>query len=449
MKGALTAMRRIHLSFLVAAGLCAGAAVPAAAQSNLRILRTAEYRSLQQRLCRGWNTWSANSVMAHVHLPDGFALTLGVKSAGLGRTYQNSFFQANQTAGRAEKIRLGAHSDDGSYTDLTIEYPANGNQNAINAMRVESAEQDGEEYILVTVDRRASLRAAHLIIEAGYYWNRPGMAQRHGEAIDAVPGGAGGHAFTVRTTGTQVSDPFLTVNGPYLAVPLEGTLAVYTGTSPKTLDQVSALVSAHRAAHQGKLDARGEAREVFTAMQTILGWNLTYDPENDRAISPVSRSWSANWGGYVLFDWDTYFASFMYSLYNRDLAFANAVEITKSITKRGFIPNAASAYHIQTDDRSQPPVGSLIALEIYKRYPERWLLAEIYDELLRWNRWGRRPEITPVCLVGAPTTCLNWWMVRCTASRLRCLNPAWITHRCTMASRSIRGRACWKSPTWG
>jgi hypothetical protein len=42
----------------------------------------------------------------------------------------------------------------------------------------------------------------------------------------------------------------------------------------------------------------------------------------------------------VLFDWDTYFASFMYSLYNRDLAFANAVEITKSITKRGFIPNA-------------------------------------------------------------------------------------------------------------
>ena len=43
----------------------------------------------------------------------------------------------------------------------------------------------------------------------------------------------------------------------------------------------------------------------------------------------------------MLFDWDTYFASFMYSLYNRDLAFANAVEVTKGITKRGFIPNSA------------------------------------------------------------------------------------------------------------
>jgi hypothetical protein len=28
----------------------------------------------------------------------------------------------------------------------------------------------------------------------------------------------------------------------------------------------------------------------------------------------------------------------MYSLYNRDLAFANAVEVTKGITKRGFVP---------------------------------------------------------------------------------------------------------------
>ena len=371
---------------IVAASICAAAALPARGQSNLRVLRTAEYRSLQERLCRGWNTWSANSVMAHVHLPDGFAMTLGVKTAGMGRTYQNSFFQANQSAGRPEKIRLGAHSDDGSYTELRLELPSSGNPSSRNVIRVESAEQDGEEYILVTVEQRAALRASHLIIETGYYWNRPGTVQRRGGVIEARSDGSGGRAFTVRTTGPEVSDPFLTVNGPYFAVPLEGRVAVYTGAE-KTVDQVAALISAHRVAHQSKLDARGEAREIFTAMQTILGWNLTYDPENNRAISPVSRLWSANWGGYVLFDWDTYFASFMYSLYNSDLAFANAVEITKSITKRGFIPNCASAYHIQCDDRSQPPVGSLIAMEIYKRQPERWFLAEVYDELLRWNRW--------------------------------------------------------------
>ncbi|MCG7859865.1 hypothetical protein MD537_22995, partial [Flavihumibacter sediminis] len=79
-------------------------------------------------------------------------------------------------------------------------------------------------------------------------------------------------------------------------------------------------------------------------MQTILAWNATYDAPNERVISPVSRSWSAGWGGFVLFDWDTYFASYMYALFNKELAYANAIEITKAITPDGFIPNYQSPY---------------------------------------------------------------------------------------------------------
>jgi hypothetical protein len=378
-------MNKILTYLFAAAALCSGAARPAAGQHLSRVLRTAEYRALQQKLCRGWNTWSANSVLAHVYLPDGFALTLGLKSAGMGHGYQNTFFQANAMARRPEKIRLGPHADDGSYTDLTLEWNSGGGDSK-NVARVESATENGEEYILVSVEKRAALRAEHLIVETGYYWNRPGSVRRDGAVLKAQPGRAGGRGFEVRTTAPEVNDPFVTAGAPYLSAALEGRIAVYTGAE-KTLEQVSAIIAARRAAHMRHLADYGEAREVFTAMQTILGWNLTYDPENDRAISPVSRLWSANWGGYVLFDWDTYFAAFMYGLYNRDLAFANAVEVTKGITRRGFIPNAASAYGIQTDDRSQPPVGSLMVLEIYKRHKERWFLAEVYDELLRWNRW--------------------------------------------------------------
>ncbi|MGD0579962.1 MAG: trehalase family glycosidase, partial [Bryobacteraceae bacterium] len=378
-------MNKLFTSLLAAVALCAGAALPAAAQHTSRVLRTAEYRALQQRLCRGWNTWSANSVLAHVYLPDGFALTLGLKSAGIGHMYQNTFFQANATVRRPEKIRLGPHADDGSYTELTLELNTSGADSA-NVALVQSATENGEEYILVSVEKRAPLRPEHLIVETGYYWNRPGTVRRDGSVLKAQPGRAGGRAFEVRTTAREVNDPFVTTNAPYLSVALEGRIAVYTGAE-KTLEQVAAIVEAHRAAHLKRLADYGDAREVFTAMQTILGWNLTYDPEDDRAISPVSRMWSAGWGGYVLFDWDTYFASFMYGLYNQDLAFANAVEVTKGITRRGFIPNCASAYGIQSDDRSQPPVGSLMVLEIYKRHKERWFLAEVYDELLRWNRW--------------------------------------------------------------
>ena len=378
-------MNNLYASLLAAAALCTLPARPVAAQAVTRVLRTAEYRALQQKLCRGWNTWSANSVLTHVYLPDGFALTLGLKSAGMGHSYQDSFFQANATARRPEKIRLGPHADDGSYTELTLEFNSNG-VDSKNVAQVQSATENGEEYILVTVERHAALRAEHLIVETGYYWNRPGSVRRDGAVLLAQPGRAGGRPFAVRTTAREVNDPFLTVNAPYLSVALEGRIAVYTGPE-KTLEQVAAIVDRRRAAHMQKLADYGEAREVFTAMQTILAWNLTYDPENDRVIAPVSRMWSAYWGGYVLFDWDTYFASFMYGLYNQDLAFANAVEVTKGITRRGFIPNCSSAYGIQSDDRSQPPVGSLMVLEIYKRHKERWFLSEVYDELLRWNRW--------------------------------------------------------------
>ncbi len=371
--------------FLAAAALCACTALPTEAQNTSRVLRTPEYRALQQKLCTGWNTWSANSVLSHVYLPDGFALTLGLKSAGMGHAYQNTFFQANETVRRSEKIRLGPHADDGSFTELTLEMNTSGPESK-NVALVQSASENGEEYILISVQKRAPLRPEHLIVETGYYWNRPGTVRREGAVLKAQSSRAGGRTFEIRTTAAEVNDPFITTNAPYLSVAFEGQFAVYTGAQ-KTLEQVAEIVKSHRAAQMKRLNDFGEAREVFTAMQTILGWNLTYDPENDRAIAPVSRLWSQNWGGYVLFDWDTYFASFMYGLYNKDLAFANAVEVTKGITRRGFIPNSASAYDIQSDDRSQPPVGSLMVLEIYKRHKEAWFLAEVYNELLRWNRW--------------------------------------------------------------
>jgi putative isomerase len=362
-------------------GLAVIACVSAAQPT--RAIRTAEYKALQHRLCRGWNTWSTFSVMAHVHLPEGFAITLGLKSLAK-RLYSNSFFQANETAHRPEKVRLGPHSNDGSFTELTIEWMADpGRADSTNVILIQSATEGDEQYILATVQKRDPLRPLHLIVETGFYWNRPGAVHRDGNAIRAE---AAKKVFEVRTTAPDAGDPFGTSNAPYLSAVLEGQLAVYTGPA-KTLADVRAIVESHRARHIKWLASHGERSDAFAAMQTILAWNLIYDPEYDRAVTPVSRLWAASWGGSVLFDWDNYFASFMYSLYDKDLAYANAVENTKGITARGFIPNFQSAYQLKSEDRSQPPVGSLMAMEIYRRHKERWFLEEIYPELLTWNRW--------------------------------------------------------------
>jgi hypothetical protein len=378
---------RVSLVLLLTA---AGSVASTVAAPGERILRTAQYRELQKRLAHGWNTWNTTSVLSHAHLPDGLAITLGLKNSGTGLSYQRDFFQANATLGRNERIRLGRHADDGSYTELEMRWDADPGRSgdarrpsARNLLLVQSATEGDELFILVTVKERDRLRPVHLYAEAGFLWNRPGVVRRSGDALRAQ---GGGRAFEVRQTAPEIGDPFGTTNTPYLSAALDGDLAIYTGPR-KTLDEVKAIVARRQAEHEARLAAWGKNAELFTAMQTILAWNLVYDPENDRAISPVSRLWNVYWGGYVLFDWDTYFAAFMYSLFDEDLAYANAVEVTKGWTRRGFVPNFASAYGLKSEDRSQPPVGSLMTLEIYRRHRKAWFLEEVYDELLAWNRW--------------------------------------------------------------
>jgi putative isomerase len=357
------------------------------AQYRPGAVRTESYRRVQEKLCRGWNTWNTNSVLSHVHLPEGFAVTLGLKAAGTGRPHQNTFFQANPTLKRAETIRLGTRSDDGFYTELTCEWNSDTwRKNCRNRFRVQSAAVNDELYLLVTVLERDPLKSPNLIVEAGMLWNRPGCVTKTGDVLGCR---AGGRTFDVQGASPSNGDPFVTTHSAYLSFPLDGEIGICTGGA-KSLDEIKTVISAHERELKNKDFGFGDLMEAFRAMQTILAWNAIYDPENNRVISPVSRLWNANWGGYVLFDWDTYFASFMYGLYNRDLAYANAVEVTKGITEAGFIPNCNSAYGIKSDDRSQPPVGSLIVLQLYNRFEDRWFLEEVWDELLTWNRWWPR-----------------------------------------------------------
>lgn len=92
-------------------------------------------------------------------------------------------------------------------------------------------------------------------------------------------------------------------------------------------------------------------------------------------------------GGYALFDWDIYFAALLASVENKELAQLNAIAITNEVTENGFVPNFGAAENTKSRDRSQPPVGSFVCLEIYKKYPEKWFLEEIYPTFISWNRW--------------------------------------------------------------
>jgi len=93
-----------------------------------------------------------------------------------------------------------------------------------------------------------------------------------------------------------------------------------------------------------------------------------------------------DWGGWVLFEWDTFFAAYMLSFDSKELAYSNTLALMNEITPNGFIPNYSSGIG-KSIDRSQPPLGSLMIKEIYKRHQDKWFLEETFDKLLSWNRW--------------------------------------------------------------
>jgi neutral trehalase len=131
----------------------------------------------------------------------------------------------------------------------------------------------------------------------------------------------------------------------------------------------------------------GKIGPIVDAIETTLGWDTIYDPSKNRVISPVSRIWSVGWGGYVLFDWDTFFAATLASIGDRDLAYANAVEVLREETPNGFVPNNARPFGWKSFDRSEPPVGAITVLGLFEKYHDRWFLEETFQPLLRWNRW--------------------------------------------------------------
>jgi len=345
------------------------------AQTVSRNIRTKEYRQLQQNLSKGWNTWYNNSVMSHVLLPEGFSINLCIANPG-NSTYLKEVFKASKFSKRPEQVTLGLRSDDGAYTSLELNYQD-------DTFDVQSATDGIDDVILITPKEPSK---KELSIEAGLLWGRDGIIGKKENTITArFPN----RNISVGTTGKPIKDAYINSTAPVIIVSLANEVGIYTGKD-RSLNEIKNIIAKKRIEQETRVSRYGDLSEPFKAMQTILTWNTIYDAPNHRVISPVSRNWSNGWGGFVLFDWDTYFASYMLSLFDKNLAYANAIEITKAITPAGFIPNFQAPFGYSSWDRSQPPIGSTVILAIYNRYREKWFLQEVYNELLTWNRWWPR-----------------------------------------------------------
>jgi len=335
-----------------------------------------KYAAIQNSLKNGWGTFNHKSVLSHVLLPNGLALNIGFKlhSNSADNYLKEAFISSRNT--RPEKIIPGFHALDAGYTELNLEWQG------IHC-KIESAVNESNDLFLLITPFAVPSETPSVVLETGILWNQSGEINGRPQHIIVK---TNGKLVTVSSIGTR-ADEYLANTSPYLSVKFNKPVAFYTG-KPQTIEQVKNIIAKKRNALVEQSKRYGNFAETFNAINNVIGWNIIYDASKSRVIFPVSRVWNDNFGGQsVLFDWDTYFGAYMVSMTSKQLAYANAVEITKSITPGGFVPNFSGSYNNASFDRSQPPVGSFVFKELYRKYKEKWLLEYVFDDLLKWNRW--------------------------------------------------------------
>jgi Mannosylglycerate hydrolase MGH1-like glycoside hydrolase domain len=329
--------------------------------------RSTDYEALQNRLARGWNTWDVHSVTAQVLLPEAFTIRVGLKNDS---SLNSDAFLSDALIGRQgrgmEQVFPGPHAWNGSYTQLRLAWRD-------HVLVLETAHDGDDLVMLATPAGSKSAVAPTLVFSAGVLWNRPGSVSRVGGVIEFL---GGPRPIRIYTTAKEAALPSIPVAGPFYAAQFTGPVGLSTGV-PRTLEQIRAVLARERP----------EGTSVARAIETVLGWDTIYEPAQDRVISPVSRVWSNGWGGYVLFDWDTFFAASLAATGNRDLAYADAMEMLREETPAGFVPNYARPGGWKSFDRSEPPVGAITVLGLYRQFHDLWFLRDTFEPLLRWNRW--------------------------------------------------------------
>jgi hypothetical protein len=350
------------------------------------------YNQMQRNLAAGWNTWDTRSVLTHVLLPHGAAIDLNLKDTAGNRA---DAFRIGNRAADAPVLRPGAHTYDGTYTDVSVEWHG-------LKLRVQSA-ADGLENVIRVTPLEGNISGGRMAITVKGLWQRSNRMATNGNKFTIEPRGSG-----VKLQGVVLGD-FIEEKDGEIVVSADSPVIICCGVE-LTPEEAATFVRSHADAFIDTNKKKfGEHYEVYNAMQNVLAWDNIYDPTIRKVITPVSRNWNVGWsanpsmGGFVLFCWDTYFAAMMLSVGSRELAYANAVEITNGITEEGFVPNFYTESDYKSRDRSQPPVGSLAAWTIYQKHKEKWFLELIYDKLLLWNRWWDKHRNTDGLLCWGST----------------------------------------------
>ena len=386
-----------------------GAELPAAEQHRDK---------LQRGLARGWGSWLHENMLPVVKLPEAVVIAPALCSKSTRRCIDSCVPDgtrpySRQTDPVGVETRVGHHAYDRSY----VQFYFGGGVTPGGAPNISleySTSSDGSLSLLLTPQETecgGNCSDWEVQLYARYAWLKAGGAnatqcdtEHDGTGsgsscgkIDFTP--AGFPPFSIYSTGPTVAGP---VQGSQVALSasLQGSRPI--GFSTNATSTTSAIMAQLRAAKEKEeallVQTFGSTRaDTGQAIKASVMWNLHSAPaENGGApLLPVSRVWGTrglcpgvgDWA-YIIFDWDNLFASLLAanganstaggnggadddpSVGYSDgfgIAVSNLIQTVKAKTASGFVPNCAAG-GMKSQDRSEPPVGARVALQLLKKF---------------------------------------------------------------------------------
>ncbi len=127
-----------------------------------------------------------------------------------------------------------------------------------------------------------------------------------------------------------------------------------------------------------------------------LHWMVALKPEDGVRYTPAGRRWIfPRLGGgrdhWTVFCWDAFLNALELIVESPELATETLQSVIETQYENGNIPNWRGRY-FGTRDRSQPPIGSFVALKLFLRTGNLRLLEKAFPALDKWSRWWRAPK---------------------------------------------------------
>jgi len=385
---------------------------------------------LQRSLKQGWGYWLRKSILSIVKLPEGAVVELSI--------CQKSTKQCLDTAIPDSKgiVRVGLHAYDRSYIGYNLTFQG---LTLVMECSVSGRDQNELQFLITAVEcnKRHCTNDFELHIGGRYAWFSPGnVTETPAGLLYTTPGLGTTMLTTVFDSQSQehaTERNVASLKTRHLMMSNENThkhnqqtamLNIsFTSTGlgmPKigftvgmesvpSLPKMEATIQARKFAEKQRITSKfGNKAAVAEAIQASVMWTLIFCPVENGPFMPVSRwdNWDGNSGfatkdwAYIIFDWDNFFASLLAGLDNRDIAYSNLFQVVKSKTAAGFIPNWSTA-GVKSQDRTEPPVGAKVLLELYRKYQDKWVVEALFDDLMDWNDWfAEKRVMKPLGLIG-------------------------------------------------